>query len=157
MERTCKKCGETKPIEEFAKGVNINSCKLCYHIYLKKYRDLHREKILQSQRKYDQLHRDERSAKSRKYWKENKEMCKSKENKYRLNHKAQIRIRHRKYRLQHKENIINTRNKHKENMTDSYISMCLKLKVPELKQHPELIELKRIQLKIFRLTKKEKV
>ena len=55
MERTCRKCGETKPIEEFVKCKNrregiIYLCKLCHREDHVRYREDHRlELILKSQ------------------------------------------------------------------------------------------------------------
>jgi hypothetical protein len=47
MERTCKKCGETKPIEEFAfarkykdKHYYSHTCKICYNKYREQWRKM---------------------------------------------------------------------------------------------------------------------
>jgi hypothetical protein len=157
MERTCKKCGETKPIEEFAKGHNLATCRLCNNVYSRNYYAQNRERLIQTHKKYEQSHRDKIREKNYKYRKEHKEWYKSTCEKYRSRNRTLGILRVRKYRLQHPERITCTNKKRIEELTDSYISTFYKLGVAELRKYSELIELKRTQLKLFRLTKKEKV
>lgn len=160
MERTCKKCGETKPIEEFIKykraadGLGYsNLCKLCNrNRYLQNI-----ERELQTCKKYRQSHRDKIREKNYKYKKEHKEWYKLICEKYRSENKTQINLSQCKYRSQHPERIAYSNKKRVEELTDYYISSFYRMKVTELRQHPELIELKRAQLQLLRLTKKEKV
>jgi hypothetical protein len=86
MERTCQKCGETKPIEEFDKNKNrsygyTNTCKKCRTITQKKYRETHREKIKEDNKKYPY-----------RIWRaKNKDHCNEYAKKYRESHVEQIK------------------------------------------------------------------
>ena len=51
-ERQCKKCGETKPIEEFYKyknGKPISQCKSCKRTYYKANRQRHKDQMMKDQ------------------------------------------------------------------------------------------------------------
>lgn len=123
MERTCKKCGETKPIEEYGKHKTGRDgiypiCLVCsreikrdyykankkkYAMYFKKRYVLNRNAFLEYQKKYKKNNKEkitERNKKNRdsekgKLWKKN----------YRLNHKEQKCNSDKKYALKNREKL----------------------------------------------------
>lgn len=197
MERTCKKCGETKPIEEFAKNKECRFgrsyvCKCCRNkmsnISRSKDPEYHTKVKIWSKKHYTENDKKRLSEYQKIYRQTNKEKISARRRKYRLNNIDKIRERERylarnrpktehrrllhrdaarEYRKNHLELIkLRSKNcdyKERKLMYNSYMLHILtnivgvNLSKNELKQYPELIELKRAQLKLKRLTKKEKV
>lgn len=195
MEHTCKKCGETKPIEEFYKDRNNKDgysyhCKICRSKADKEYRELNKAKLQNRSKVYYKKNRKNIIAKSKKNYRLNKEdhnkkgrlryylnrdhhLRKCKE--YRESHKIEYSIQNRIYRELHKEECINRgilyrqknqikiKNKkieenvfNRKNLTDRYVMSGLRqltgTSLNILRRYPELIEAKRIQLKLKRLS-----
>ena len=179
MERTCKKCGETKPIEDFPKDTTNKyskghkyTCKSCCHISSKKwrvdnakeYRELNKARINEYFRNYYQnnknklkeIHKVSSSKHRNKYPNKIKERNKTQ---YLKNQKYN-KIRAIKYQQEHIE-------QHKINghnliikLPDSYVISKLErmgLNKHIIEQYPDLIDLKRVQIKILRLTKNQNV
>lgn len=76
--KTCSKCGETKPFDEFSdrkdsKDGKRGACKKCEYERGRKYRQEHREERKEQKRKYYQNHKKERDKKSKKYYREHRE------------------------------------------------------------------------------------
>ena len=69
--KTCRLCGESKPISEFQRRSNTgkyrNECKKCRDKYLSKYRTTHKERVAELNKKYRELHRDELNEYSKNY------------------------------------------------------------------------------------------
>lgn len=140
--KQCTKCNEIKSLSEFnfnkkLKDGRGNTCKFCYNIYQKKINGT-----------------EEKKLKRKKITFENKEKNKL----YRIQNKEKIAINKKIWKLNNHE-IYSAYHKriskfHIENLTDLYIISLLKSKINKSKliEIPqELIELKRIQLKTFRL------
>jgi hypothetical protein len=76
-------------------------------------------------------------------------------NKYQKSKKGILNLK--KYRSSEKYKKIkrDQQKKYTDSITDAYISALLKIPFNEVKKYPELIEAKRLQIQIHRLTKKE--
>ena len=64
LTKTCPKCGETKPLDEFHKSKTgkygrYNQCKICKNARIRKYRQEHREKLLIHRRELYKEHKNE--------------------------------------------------------------------------------------------------
>jgi len=139
MERTCKKCGETKLIEKFTKNKNCKNgfnyiCRRCTTIY----KTLLRQNNIVICR-----------LKEKEYANKNRDVLLLKRKKNRDGKKCHYSKKGREYAKQAIERL-----------TDSYIvngiftQMGISQKI--LYQHYELIEVKREQIKLLRLIKKQK-
>ena len=63
MSKTCTKCGETKPLDDFHRdktgaGGRRPDCKECVREYKRRYHEENRDKRLKSQRRYHEESRD---------------------------------------------------------------------------------------------------
>lgn len=110
MERTCKKCGDTKPIEEFVKFKDTyrNTCKKCANEYAK---TIHPILTKEKQRLYRESHKIQ-IKKSRKNWYENNKEYENETSKeYCKNHRIRInelaKLRYPKYAYTEKYKIKN--------------------------------------------------
>lgn len=126
--RVCRKCGQEKPLEEFAKDKGCvlgrtHTCKQCEAERYRKWRAANSEKRWEYNRKW-------RAA--------NPEKIRKIRHKWREANTEKERQRYRKYR---------------EELTDSYL--IDKLKRLNLPVTPETIDYKRIQLKLYREIKKQ--
>jgi hypothetical protein len=175
MERTCKKCGETKPIEEFylqpgnKNGYN-SECKSCKKIYKADYYRKNIKLIKSKHRIYSQSHKQEKIDYRREWLKNNPEKAKLMSKKSHERNRENILAYLRIYQKTHKNKLNeksklwarNHPNKEKikhqryvKSLCDGYIIEQLfrntGLLKSKIKEHPELIEVKRIQIKLKRL------
>ena len=63
MSKTCTKCGETKPLDDFHRDKRSpdgrrSDCKECGREYKRRYLEENRDKVLESQRRYYEENRD---------------------------------------------------------------------------------------------------
>lgn len=126
--RVCRKCGQEKPLEEFAKNKECvlghsHICKQCKAEQSRKWHAANPEKYREQSRKY-------RAA--------NPEKCREQFRKYRAANPEKIREYNRKYR---------------EELSDGYL--IGQLKHCNLPVTPEIIDYKRIQLKLYREIKNQ--
>ena len=130
--RVCRKCGQEKPLEEFAKNKECvlgrtHTCKQCEAEKYRKWREANLEKARESVRKWRESNRERGLVYARKYYAANPE---------------KVRERHRK-----------SWHRMADNINDSYLKS--QLKTCDLPITPETIEYKRIQLKLYREIKKQ--
>ena len=74
MEKSCTKCGEVKPLEDFAvasreKSGRATACKECEQARNKKYREDNPEKELARNKKYREDNPEKELERNKKYWK----------------------------------------------------------------------------------------
>lgn len=145
--RVCRKCGQEKPLEEFAKNKGCvlgrtHTCKQCEAEKCRKWREANLEKARESVRKWRESNRERGLVYARKYYAANPE---------------KVRERHRKWRAANPEKVREWARKswHRmaDNINDSYLKS--QLKKCDLPITPETIEYKRIQLKLYREIKKQ--
>lgn len=151
--RVCKKCGEEKPFNKFAKiktaiggrGHICNSCKK------KKYRQSEAGK--RAIKLYRELNKDDLRAKEKIYKKI-----------YNKRHPEIVKARQLRYKKRHPDRI-NKKNRrrykrHMEALTDRYVIHIISHTkgIPEktIRKYPELIESYRQQIKLKRLLKQKK-
>jgi hypothetical protein len=172
MERTCKKCGETKPIEEFVEDKkcilgHLHICKKCRHVHRKQSAKIVTFICIDCGQSFP-LHTNRRlrclpcKTNYLKKYKEN----------YRKNHKHEIYIKQKslfenyrdvhyrnckKYRERNRDIILQKKRTRVQNITDQYvidlISGSLHIPTTTIRQHPELIESYRLQIKSRRALK----
>ena len=126
--RVCRKCGQEKPLEEFAKNKECvlghsHICKQC------------------------------KAEQSRKWHAANPEKCREQFRKYRAANPEKYRERSRKYRAANPEKTREYNRKYREELSDGYL--IGQLKHCNLPATPETIDYKRIQLKLYREIKKQ--
>ena len=126
--RVCRKCGQEKPLEEFAKNKECvlghsHICKQCKAEQSRKRRAANPEKYREQFRKY-------RAANPEKY-----------------------RERSRKYRAANPEKIREYNRKYREELSDGYLKG--QLKHCNLPVTPETIDYKRIHLKLYQEIKNQ--
>lgn len=169
--KTCKKCKVDKPITEFYKGKG-RVCKTCYRLSRVKYYTANKEHILaknknpEFRKKARELHaykmlndleyKARYSAKRKRFRDKNKDELRAynlayiKNNTALRKEKKQAKRLTSEYKVKEREYVI----KQKNNLTDVYVRQQLVkrsiLKVADIPQ--VLVEAKRIQIKIRRLT-----
>lgn len=126
--RVCRKCGQEKPLEEFAKNKECvlghsHICKQC------------------------------KAEQSRKWHAANPEKCREQSRKYRAANPEKYRERSRKYRAANPEKTREYNRKYREELSDGYL--IGQLKHCNLPATPETIDYKRIQLKLYREIKNQ--
>ena len=141
--RVCRKCGQEKPLEEFAKNKECvlghsHICKQC--------------KAEQS-RKWHAANPEKYRERSRKYRAANPEKCREQSRKYRAANPEKYRERSRKYRAANPEKTREYNRKYREELSDGYL--IGQLKHCNLPATPETIDYKRIQLKLYREIKNQ--
>jgi hypothetical protein len=140
--RVCRKCGQEKPLEEFAKNKGCvlgrtHTCKQCEAEYNRKWHAANPEKRWEYNRKW-------RAA--------NPEKIREIRHKWREANTEKERERYRKWYAANTEKLLEMKRKYREELTDSYL--IGKLKRLNLPVTPETIDYKRIQLKLYREIKK---
>ena len=141
--RVCRKCGQEKPLEEFAKNKECvlghsHICKQCKAEQSRKWHAANSEKC----REY-----------ARKYYAANSEKAREKHRKWRAANLEKYRANASKYYAANSEKCREYDRKKRENLTDGYLMD--KLKRCNLPVTPETIDYKRIQLKLYREIKKQ--
>lgn len=135
--RVCRKCGQEKPLEEFAKNKGCvlgrtHTCKQCEAERYRKWRAANSEKRWEYNRKW-------RAA--------NPEKIREIRHKWREANTEKERQRYRKWYAANTEKLLEMKRKYREELTDSYL--IDKLKRLNLPVTPEAIDYKRIQLKLY--------
>ena len=79
MSKTCTKCGETKPLDDFHRhktgaGGRRPDCKECRREYSRRYREENRDKTLDYQRRYYEENRDKERERKHRYREENRDI-----------------------------------------------------------------------------------
>ena len=148
--KTCKKCGVEKEESEFYKGAQNKDglkswCKECCASYAKKYN-------LENSHKFREYQKTQRIK--------NADILKERQAKYRNENRDLLRSKYseagKKYRLKYPEKAALKQKRHYENLNDFVITKSLKrigLSEIDIKENPELIEIKRIIIKTKRLCK----
>ena len=141
--RVCRKCGQEKPLEEFAKNKECvlghsHICKQCKAEQSRKWHAANFEKARENNRKWHAANFEKAREKHRKWRAANLEKCREYASKYYAANLEMYRAYDRKKR---------------ENLTDGYLMD--KLKRCNLPVTPETIDYKRIQLKLYREIKKQ--
>ncbi len=141
--RVCRKCGQEKPLEEFAKNKECvlghsHICKQCKAEQSRKWHAANFEKARENNRKWHAANFEKAREKHRKWRAANLEKCRANASKYYAANLEMYRAYDRKKR---------------ENLTDGYLMD--KLKRCNLPVTPETIDYKRIQLKLYREIKKQ--
>ena len=135
--RVRRKCGQEKPLEEFAKNKGCvlgrtHTCKQCEAERYRKWRAANSEKRWEYNRKW-------RAA--------NPEKIREIRHKWREANTEKERQRYRKWYAANTEKLLEMKRKYREELTDSYL--IDKLKRLNLPVTPETIDYKRIQLKLY--------
>jgi len=168
MKKICTKCGEEKDISEFPNTKNKSHnkiCKICWRKYHKNWRVMHIEQI----HFFNKKCRDKRlkNGKAILYWK--KYRIKNLEKLKLYDAQPQHRERRRLYLRTHPEVLKKSTHKYrnsfkgkktekiyyeknKKKLTINYIRSCMHTKAScnDLKQYPDVIELKKAQILLYR-------
>ena len=176
MWKECIKCGKIKCLWAFSKQKKCEFgvcpiCKKCINKYHKEYRKNNKEKLLEYSKEYRKNNKDMKKIHDKKYYEKNKEEIKESCEKWRENNKEEIKEYSKEYRKNNKEKLLEYSKEYRKNnkekikkdqdwwnkkynkdLRNAYIKNQLKYteKVPTEQITPEMIELKRQQLKLFR-------
>lgn len=167
--KICSKCGIEKELNMFAKNKKARSgfggtCKECRNKlykptpektkqYKKTYKSKYPDKAKEYARKRREVNGEEIRLKKRLRRKNNPEKRRADERKFRLNHPDYKKRKDKRYRLKNKNQL---REKRVTNLPYNYIKDSLKrsgFELEQIKNNPELIEVRRITIKIKRLCK----
>lgn len=156
--RVCRKCGQEKPLEEFAKNKECvlghnHICKQCKAEQSRKWHAANFEKARENNRKYYAANSEKCREYARKYYAANSEKAREKHRKWRAANLEKYRANASKYYAANLEMYRAYDRKKRENLTDGYLMD--KLKRCNLPVTPETIDYKRIQLKLYREIKKQ--
>lgn len=180
--KKCSKCGEEKPLEEFyrhkSKKYGVRSeCKLCSDKMSCKYSKTHRKQINERRRKNYPINKDKIIKKSAEYYESNHDKCIAARQRYYATHRRQICDSRNRKRKENREYYLTKWNEYKsinkekfklyyqkqkkriDDLMDSYIvARLVRQGFSSTDITPDLIELKRQQLKLeraYRLLNKE--
>lgn len=156
--RVCRKCGQEKPLEEFAKNKECvlghsHICKQCKAEQSRKWHAANFEKARENNRKWRAANSEKCREYARKYYAANSEKAREKLRKWRAANLEKYRANASKYYAANLEMYRAYDRKKRENLTDGYLMD--KLKRCNLPVTPETIDYKRIQLKLYREIKKQ--
>ena len=104
--KTCKTCGEEKPIEEFVKSKNtkdgrLNKCKLCDNLVRKEQYYANHEYRKQKDKEYREKNKEKVKLWSHKYKEKNREKIRIADREWRKNNPKLSRERSRRWRKLH--------------------------------------------------------
>ena len=156
--RVCRKCGQEKPLSEFAKDKKCalghgHTCKQCKAERDRKWAAANPEKIREYNRKWRAANPEKVREGVRKYRAANPEKVREGVRKYRAANHEKVREWVRKYRAANPEKEREKIRKYREKLTDGYLIYLLKKH--NLPIIPEIIDYKRIQLKLYREIKNQ--
>ena len=164
--KKCGRCNELKKVSDFyqTKSGPSSYCIACQREYQKEYykkNKYYQEKLAEYNRQYKKNNKEYLEKRSREYYKKNRDRILEYKRKYRernkdkisqYNYKSTILESKRKYRERNKDKIskanLEYREKSKKNISDSYVKRLLNK--GDLPITPETIEIKRLQIKIYR-------
>lgn len=154
--KKCTKCGEVKAFIEFSPnkagkfGVSTR-CKKCLSNCASNRRIADIDKFLARERNYRSKNSEFCIARTAMWRDKNRQEANKKRALYRLEHLAIELERRRKWILENREKVNKGSKRQRANITDGYAAAKLGLPLSECP--PELIELKREQLLVHRMTK----
>ena len=179
LTRVCTKCGEEKPLEEFVKNPKCKygrtyECLVCYRERKREsnrnWQKANPEKKRENNRKWHEANREKENERKRKWQKANPEKVRESVHKWQKANREKVNGYHRKYceanpekvkdrrrnwqkaNSEHvKEYVRKWREDNPEEVTRKYILTYFRRKgIPYNEIPEELIEYKRLQLKLYR-------
>ena len=150
MENVCSKCGVAKPEGDFSLG--RRACKACEKARSAKWNAENPEKVKASRAKWHAENREKVKARKAKYRAENAEKEKAYRAKHRVENAEKAKAYVAKYRVENAEKVKAYVAKQTAELSPSYVANLLRIPVAEIP--PELLDLKREQLQLYRLTNK---
>ena len=141
-ERPCKKCGVV-----FA----TQRCPTCMRAKNRNRYEENPEKVKAASRKWHKENPEKVKAADRKWHKENLEKVKAAVRKWHKENPEKVKAAARKWQEENPEKAKEADRKRRETLSDGYVSK--RIGVPTKELSPEIIELKREQLSMFRLNK----
>ena len=156
--RVCRKCGQEKPLEEFAKNKECalcyrHTCKQCDRERLRKWRAANPEKAREYDRKRRAANTEKMRERFRKWYAANPDKMRECARKWRAANPDKVRECARKWRAANTEKEREIRRYKREILSDGYLRDLLKQR--NLPITPETIDYKRIQLKLYREIKNQ--
>ena len=102
MSKTCTKCGETKPLDDFHRdktrsGGRRSDCKECRREYSRRYREENRDERREYDRRYREENRDELRERARRYREENRDKRLGDQRRYYEENRDELREYKRRY------------------------------------------------------------
>ena len=115
MSKTCTKCGETKPLDDFHRnktgaGGRRPDCKECVREYSRRYHEENRDKERERNRRYREENRDKERERKHRYREENRDKELDRHRRYYEENRDKERERKHRYREENRD-IINQEKK----------------------------------------------
>lgn len=110
-EKTCTKCGETKPLDEFHrdrrnKDGKVGQCKPCACARSRAWAASNKGRKRAADKRYREAHRDDAIRRSRDWYQDNKAEALARQRIYRMQRPEQDRAAKRAYYLSHRDEIL---------------------------------------------------
>ena len=108
MSKTCTKCGETKPLDDFYRdktraGGRWPYCKECVREYTRRHYEENRDKERERNRRYREENRDKVRERKRRYYEENRDKVRESKRRYREENRDKERESNRRYREENRD------------------------------------------------------
>ena len=115
MSKTCAKCGETKPLDDFYRdktgaGGRRPDCKECVREYSRRYYEENRDKVRERKCRYREENRDKVRESERRYREENRDKVRKSQSRYYEENRDKAREYRRRYYEENRD-IINQEKK----------------------------------------------
>ena len=164
MEKKCTKCGEVKALDLFSnrktgKDGKNSQCKECAKEATREWRLENPEKAREATRKWYLKNVEKERERFREWRLENPEKVREATRKWRLENPEKARERFRKWRLENPEKVREYGREWRDSLSDGYVTSLLKASglPPEIiEDNPEIVELKRLQIKLNRKINQKK-
>ena len=121
MSKTCTKCGETKPLDDFHRdktgaGGRRPDCKECVREYKRRYHEENRDKELDRHRRYHEENRDKVRERKRRYYEENRDKVLEYKRRYHEENRDKVLEYKRRYHEENRDKRLeDARRYHEEN------------------------------------------
>ena len=147
--KTCAKCGETKQAGQFR--TRRATCKPCQAEYDRQYYAENRDKA----REYRTENRDKIAERQRQYRAENRDKIAERHRQYRAENRDKIAERQHQYRAENRDKIAEYHRQYSAALTDALVASRITdgTNLTRADIPPELLEAKRLQLKLKRLAR----
>ena len=123
MSKTCTKCGETKPLDDFHRdktraGGRYPHCKECVREYNRRHYEENRDKRLEYNRRYHEENRDKVLESQRRYYEENRDKERERNRRRYEENRDNERERNRRYREENRDKMLDYKRRYYEENRD---------------------------------------
>ena len=126
MSKTCTKCGETKPLDDFHRdktgaGGRRPDCKECVREYKRRYHEENRDKRLEYNRRYHEENRDKVLEYKRRYYEENRDKVLESQRRYYEENRDKVLEYKRRYHEENRDKRLESHRRYYEENRDKVL------------------------------------